>query len=112
MASTSRMLPPTRWSPTRLPTSRPHHPAAFMAANLSAVMDDTGKTRQFYEDALAIGLTVLRPDINGGEYRFVPLDAKTLSYGLGSIKGTGESAITAIVAARQENGPFKDLFDF
>ncbi|MEK7876306.1 MAG: DNA polymerase III subunit alpha, partial [Pseudomonadota bacterium] len=89
-----------------------HHPAAFMAANLSAVMDDTDKTRQFYEDALAIGLTVLRPDINGGEHRFVPLDAKTLSYGLGSIKGTGESAITAIIAARQKNGPFKDLFDF
>ncbi|MBI2290022.1 MAG: DNA polymerase III subunit alpha, partial [Betaproteobacteria bacterium] len=89
-----------------------HHPAAFMAANMSAAMDDTDKTRQFHEDALAIGLKVLRPDINGGEYRFVPLDAKTLSYGLGSIKGTGESAITAIVAARQKNGPFKDLFDF
>ena len=89
-----------------------HHPAAFMAANMSAAMDDTDKMRQFYEEALAIGLKVLRPDINGGEYRFVPLDAKTVSYGLGSIKGTGESAITAIIAARQKGGPFKDLFDF
>ena len=94
-----------------------HHAAAFMAANLSAVMDDTDKVKQFYEDALASGLAVLPPDVNRGEHRFVPLDAKTISYGLGSIKGTGESAITAIVAARAgENGkragPFKDLFDF
>ena len=89
-----------------------HHAAAFMAANLSAMMGDTGKVKQFYEDALASGLTVLRPDINGGEYRFVPLDAKTISYGLGSIKGTGESAISALVAAREKGGPFDDLFDF
>jgi DNA polymerase-3 subunit alpha len=94
-----------------------HHAAAFMAANLSAVMDDTDKVKQFYEDALASGLKVLPPDVNRGEHRFVPLDANTISYGLGSIKGTGESAIKAIVAARAgENGaptrPFKDLFDF
>ena len=41
-----------------------HHPAAFMAANLSAVMDDTDKVHQFYEDAVANGLKVLPPDIN------------------------------------------------
>ncbi len=94
-----------------------HHPAAFLAANLSAVMDDTDKVKQFYEDARANALTVLPPDINRGEYRFVPLDVRTISYGLGSIKGTGEAAITAIVAARADEeekcgGPFRDLFDF
>ena len=89
-----------------------HHAAAFMAANLSAVMDDTDKIKQFYEDALANGLKVLPPDLNRGEYRFVPLDSSTISYGLGAIKGTGESAITAIVSAREKGGPFKDLFDF
>jgi DNA polymerase-3 subunit alpha len=93
-----------------------HHAAAFMAANLSAAADDTDKVRQFYEDARASGLTVLAPDINRGEYRFVPLDTQTISYGLGSIKGTGASAIAAIVAAREgkegkAGGPFKDLFD-
>src|SRR6202008_4017250 len=81
-----------------------HHAAAFMAANLSAVMDDTDKVKLFYEDSLAGGLAVLRPDVNRGEHRFVPLDAKTISYGLGAIKGTGESAIAAIVAARQQGG--------
>jgi DNA polymerase-3 subunit alpha len=89
-----------------------HTPAAFMAANLSAVMDDTDKVHQFHEDALANGLKVLAPDINSGEYRFVPVDAKTIRYGLGAVKGTGESAIAAILAARKEGGAFRDIFDF
>jgi DNA polymerase III subunit alpha len=88
-----------------------HHPAPFMAANLSAIMDDTDKVHQFHEDALANGLAVLPPDINSGEYRFVPVDAKTIRYGLGAVKGTGESAIGAILEARRA-GPFADLFDF
>jgi DNA polymerase-3 subunit alpha len=88
-----------------------HHPSAFMAANLSAVMDDTDKVHQFYEDCVANGLKVLAPDINSGGYRFVPVDAKTIRYGLGAAKGTGESAIAAILAARKD-GPFRDLFDF
>jgi DNA polymerase-3 subunit alpha len=87
-----------------------HHAAAFMAANLSLVMGDTDKVRQFHEDALANGLSVQPPDINASEYRFVPVDAKTLRYGLGAVRGTGESAIGAIVAARKA-GPFADLFD-
>jgi len=89
-----------------------HYGAAFMAANLSAIMDDTDKVHQFHEDALANGLKVLAPDVNSGEYRFVPVDAKTVRYGLGGVKGTGESAIAAILAARKEGGPFRDLFDF
>ncbi len=93
-----------------------HHASAFMAANMSAAADDTDKVKVFYEDARAIGLTVLSPDINRGEYRFVPVDTQTIIYGLGSIKGTGESAIAAIVGAREgrngkAGGPFKDLFD-
>src|SRR5258705_13546240 len=78
-----------------------HHPAAFMAANLSAVMDDTDKVHQFHGDAIANGLKVLPPDINAGAYRFVPVDAKTIRYGLGAVKGTGESAIGAIIRARE-----------
>jgi DNA polymerase III subunit alpha len=89
-----------------------HYPAAFMAANLSAVMDDTDKVHQFHEDALANRLKVLPPDVNSGEYRFVPVDAKTIRYGLGAVKGTGESAIGAITRARNEGGAFRDLFDF
>jgi len=87
-----------------------HYGAAFMAANLSLVMDDTDKVRQFYEDALANGLTLLPPDINASDYRFRPVDARTIRYGLGAVRGTGESAIGAILEARKA-GPFAGLFD-
>ena len=89
-----------------------HHPAAFMAANLSLVMDDTDKVRHFRDDAIALGLTMLPPDVNASNYRFEPVDAKQIRYGLGGIKGTGQAAIEAIVAARAAGGPFRDLFDF
>ena len=88
-----------------------HHAAAFMAANLSAVMSDTDKVQQFHNDAAANGLKVLPPDINAGDYRFMPVDEKTIRYGLGAVKGTGESAIGAIVEARAERGAFTSLFD-
>ena len=92
--------------------AKSHYPAAFMAANLSAVMDDTDKVHQLHVDALGNGLKVLPPDINHGDYRFTPTDGETIRYGLGAIKGTGESAIGAIIRARESGGPFKDLFDF
>ncbi|HKU48123.1 MAG TPA: DNA polymerase III subunit alpha, partial [Burkholderiales bacterium] len=88
-----------------------HHRSAFLAANLSAVMDDTDKVRQFYEDAIANGMTILPPDVNSSVHRFVPVDAKHIRYGLGGVRGTGEAAIHAIVEARRE-APFTDLFDF
>ncbi|MEW6690440.1 MAG: OB-fold nucleic acid binding domain-containing protein, partial [Pseudomonadota bacterium] len=88
-----------------------HHTAAFMAANLSAVMDDTDKVRQFHDDALANGLAILPPEINSSGYRFAPVDAKTVRYGLGAVRGTGQAAIESILAARAQ-GPFTDLFDF
>src|SRR5437762_10683555 len=88
-----------------------HYPAAFMAANLSLVMDDTDKVRHFHAEAGALGLTVLPPDVNSGNYRFAPVDEKHIRFGLGGIKGTGQSAIEAIVKAR-EAGPFTGLFEF
>ena len=89
-----------------------HHLAAFMAANLSAVMGDTDKVQVFHDDAKEHGLEVLPPDINASSYRFVPLDVKRVRYGLGAVKGTGEQAIQNLVAARAANGPFRDLADF
>jgi DNA polymerase-3 subunit alpha len=96
-----------------------HHAAAFMAANMSAVMDDTDKLRQFRDDAVAHGLCILPPDINASGYRFVPVDLKTVRYGLGAVRGTGRSAIDSIAEARMigtSGGtsavPFTDLFDF
>ena len=88
-----------------------HHPAAFIAANMSAVMNDTDKVELFAEDARAHGIELRVPDVNRSNYRFEPVDGKTIRYGLGAIKGTGEAAIASIVEARKQ-GPFTDLFDF
>ncbi len=94
-----------------------HHPAAFMAANLSLAMDDTDKIKILVEDAVDIcGLTLLPPDINQSDYRFIPVGepgkkATQIRYGLGAVKGSGQNAIEAIIAARK-SGPFTDLFDF
>jgi DNA polymerase-3 subunit alpha len=89
-----------------------HHPAAFMAATLSSEMADTDKVQFFVADAVSNGLTFLPPDVNRSRHRFTPVDAKTIRYGLGAIKGTGESAIGAMQRAREVGGDFTDLFDF
>ena len=95
-----------------------HHPAAFMAANMSLAMDDTDKVKILVEDSVDIcGLKILPPDINQSEYRFVPVGepgkkAMQIRYGLGAVKGSGQNAIEAIIAARKEGGPFISLFDF
>ena len=89
-----------------------HHPASFIAATLSSEMADTDKVQFFFKDGKDSGLTFLAPDINSGGVRFQPVDAKTIRYGLGALKGTGEAALTSILKAREEGGPFTDLFDF
>ncbi|WP_394780238.1 DNA polymerase III subunit alpha [Undibacterium sp.] len=95
-----------------------HHPAAFMAANLSLAMDDTDKIKILVEDSIDIcKLTLLPPDINQSEYRFIPVGepgkkAMQIRYGLGAVKGSGQNAIESIVAARIADGPFVSLFDF
>ena len=95
-----------------------HHPAAFMAANMSLAMDDTDKVKILVEDALDVcKLKLLPPDINQSEYRFVPVGepgkkSNQIRYGLGAVKGSGQNAIENIVASRVADGPFKDLFDF
>ena len=93
-----------------------------MAANMSLAMEDTEKVKILVEDAIDIcGLTILPPDINKSEYRFVPdgpapsvtgKKVTQIRYGLGACKGAGQNAIEAIIAARKADGPFVSLFDF
>jgi DNA polymerase-3 subunit alpha len=89
-----------------------HHTSAFMAATLSSELDNTDQLKIFYEDTLANGVKVLAPDVNLSNYRFEPVSTTEIRYGLGAVKGTGEAAINAIVAAREQDGPFESLFDF
>ncbi|MEO7952655.1 MAG: DNA polymerase III subunit alpha [Polaromonas sp.] len=89
-----------------------HFTAEFFAANMTVEMDDTDKLKILFGDAQKMGLTFEVPDINRGHYRFEPISTKAVRYGLGAIKGTGQQAIEAIVAARKEGGPFTSLYDF
>ena len=81
-----------------------HYPAEFSAANMSVEMDDTDKLKIFHDDAVALGMAFEPPDVNPGGYRFEPVADKVVRYGLGAIKGTGQGAIEAIVAARERGG--------
>ncbi|HVL57132.1 MAG TPA: DNA polymerase III subunit alpha [Burkholderiaceae bacterium] len=88
-----------------------HFPAEFMAATLSSDMDDTDKVQLFAKDARDNGVTLLGPCVNASQFRFEPVDERTIRYGLGAVKGTGETAVADILAKRAER-PFTDLFDF
>ncbi|HHH47058.1 MAG TPA: DNA polymerase III subunit alpha, partial [Thiotrichales bacterium] len=88
-----------------------HYPAAFMAAVLSSDMDNTDKVVTLIDECRDMGLGVVPPDINRSGYRFVAAGGEIL-YGLGAIKGVGQSAIEAMLEARDRDGPFRDLFDF
>ncbi|MCG6970861.1 MAG: DNA polymerase III subunit alpha, partial [Gammaproteobacteria bacterium] len=89
-----------------------HFPAAFMAAVLSADMDNTDKVVTLIEECRAMDLAVVPPNVNCCEYRFTVKDDATIFYGLGAIKGVGEGAIESIRENQVANGNFKDLFDF
>ena len=88
-----------------------HYPAEFMAATISADMDNTDKAVTFLNEARALGIVVQPPDVNASEYMFVAVAPKVIQYGLGAIKGVGHGVCEAIVAERA-HGPYTDLADF
>ena len=88
-----------------------HYPAEFMAAVMTADMDNTEKVVGLVDECWRMGLKVLPPDINSGLYHFHVNDEGEIVYGIGAIKGVGEGPIEAIVEARQQGGHFKDIFD-
>jgi len=89
-----------------------HYPSEFMAAALSSDMDNTDRVVDLIADCREMGIEVLPPDVNSGFYHFETTDSGGIRYGLGAIKGLGRGVVDAIVEARQEGGPFQDLFDF
>jgi len=88
-----------------------HYPAAFMAAVMSSDMDNTEKVVGFIQECAHMNLTVLPPSLNRSDYQFTVLDEQTIMYGLGAIKGAGESAVQCLMAERDQQGPFQGLFD-
>ncbi|MDR2243084.1 DNA polymerase III subunit alpha [Providencia sp. PROV212] len=88
-----------------------HYPAEFMAAVMTADMDNTEKVVGLVDECWRMGLKVLPPDINSGLYHFHVNDEGEIVYGIGAIKGVGEGPIEAIIEARQQGGIFKEIFD-
>src|SRR5690606_6415812 len=88
-----------------------HYPAAFMAAVMTADMDNTDKLVVLKKDCSELGIELEPPNVNRSDYVFTALGPKRISYGLGAVKGVGASAAQAIVAEREANGEYKDLLD-
>ena len=88
-----------------------HYPSQFMAACMSADMENTDKVVILLNEATQMGLNVQYPDINLCQYQFRATDQQNIVYGLGAIKGIGKPVIENIIEAREVNGDFKDLYD-
>jgi len=88
-----------------------HFPAQFMAAVMSADMDNTDKIVTLVDECERMGLPLIPPDVNKGQFKFTVDDDLNIVYGIGAIKGVGEGPVESILEARKD-GPFIDLFDF
>ena len=89
-----------------------HFPAEFMAAVMSADMDNTDKIVTLVDECEQMKLKLIPPDVNSGLYKFTVNEQGHIVYGIGAIKGVGEGPVEAILAERERAGPFNDLFDF
>jgi DNA polymerase-3 subunit alpha len=87
-----------------------YYPAEFMAASISTELNDTKRVIVFLEECRRMGLSVRPPSINQGYAEFVVRE-NAIEFCLAAVKNVGRGAIEAIVAERDRNGPYKDLFD-
>ena len=90
---------------------RANYPAEYMAALISSVMDTKDKVPFFVGHAEQMGILILPPDVNLSDHEFVVVDGN-IRFGLDAVKGVGFAAVEAIKRAREEAGPFRDLWDF
>jgi len=89
-----------------------HYPAAFMAAVMSADLDNTDRLVMLKDDCRQLGLTLRPPDIDHSHYQFSVSGSDSILYGLGAIKGVGRGAVESLIHERDENGPFDSLVEF
>jgi DNA polymerase-3 subunit alpha len=88
-----------------------NYPAEYMAALISSVMDTKDKVPFFVNQAEAMGIEILPPDVNLSDHEFVVVEGH-IRFGLDAVKGVGHQAVEAIKRAREEGGPFESLWDF
>jgi DNA polymerase-3 subunit alpha len=88
-----------------------HYSEAYMAALMSSVMNTKDRVPQYVAEARAMKIRVLPPDVNESGRRFTVV-GETIRFGLSAVKNVGDNCVEAIIAAREEGGPFSDIFDF
>ena len=88
-----------------------YYPVEFMAALMTSVIDNPRKVAEYIYTCRQMGIKVLAPDINGGEGRF-SATKDGIRYGLYAIKSIGRSVVDAIIAERNQNGPYRTLQNF
>ena len=89
-----------------------NYPSEYMAALLSANLNSMDKLEEYMSECKRMGIKVLSPDINESQMRFSSNINGDIRFGLAAIKGVGEGAVNSIIAEREKNGPFKDIYDF
>ena len=88
-----------------------HYPVEYISALLSSVADRQDQTQLYIEEAQKYGIKILPPDINKSYLEYTP-DDNNIRFGLAAIKGVGVNVVNAIIAEREENGDYKNIFDF
>lgn len=88
-----------------------HYPSQYMAALITSVLDRASKVQEYFEECKRLGITVLPPDINKSSYNFSEED-ENIRYGLLAIKGVGRVLVNSLIFERDENGDFKNIYDF
>lgn len=89
-----------------------HYPAEFMAGNMSRCINDIGKITKLMSECQSMGIPCLGPDVNESQRKFSANKKGEVRFGLSAIKGMGDAAAINIIAEREKNGPYKDIFDF
>ena len=89
-----------------------HYPAEFQAANLTKNLSNMDEIKKIMDDCKMNGIKVLNPDINESDAKFTVNKQGEIRFGLGGIKGFGDNIVKAILAEREENGLFTDIYDF
>ena len=89
-----------------------NYPSEYMAAVLSRNLSNISDITKFMDECKAMHIQVLGPDVNESILKFSVDKEKNIRFGLGAIKGVGESAVQNIIEERERNGKYKDIFDF
>ena len=89
-----------------------HYPAEYMAANMSRNLANITEITKLMDECKAMGIETLGPDVNESRNKFSVNKGGAIRFGLAAIKGMGAAAAESLIAEREKNGPYKDIFDF